>query len=190
LTLSHHQFLSIRQRFLPILLLATLLGCSKSDSNPIMDFGEGEGITYRTSNNMTGGPADLTDWTSDGEWNKQERALFADLGLDLNGPQQGATSCHTGLFPNPASSAVNWTMQTYAPTSGAGGYTVSATLVDRNYHIRQRIDRQSVINGITYILDLTRIGLSPNELYRLYYVVSNTNGLVYKGHGDIRCTPQ
>ena len=181
----------MRQRFLSILFLTTLLGCSKSDSNPIMDFGEGEGITYRTSQNFPAGPNDPTDWTSDGEWNKQERNLFADLGFDLNGAQQPAALIYTTAYPNPAmGSTASWTVQTQRLTSGAVNYTLSAALVDRNYHVRQRFGPQSFVNGYTYTFDYVRSGLSPNELYRIYYVVYNTSGLVYKGHGDVRYSPQ
>ena len=181
----------MRQRFLPILLLATLLGCSKSDSNPIMDFGEGEGITYRTGNNFPVGPNDPTDWTSDGEWNKQERALFANLNLDLNGAQQAPTSIYTTAYPNPAmGSSASWTVQTQRVNSGAVGYTLSAVLVDRNYHVRQQFGPQGFVNGYTYLFDYIRLGLSTNELYRIYYVVYNSSGLVIKGHGDVRYSPQ
>ena len=74
----------MRQCFLPVLFLAALLGCSKSDSNPIMDFGEGEGISYRNASNLPSGTQDPTDWTIDGDWNAQEQKLFAALGANLN----------------------------------------------------------------------------------------------------------
>ena len=181
----------MRQRFLPILFLATLLGCSKSDSNPIMDFGEGEGITYRDGSNFPVGPNDPTDWTSDGEWNKQERALFADLGFDLNSTQQPAAPIYTTAYPNPAmGSSASWTVQTQRVNNGAVGYTVSAVLVDRTYHVRQRFGPQGFVTGYTYMFNYVQLGLSTNELYRIYYVVYNTSGLVYKGHGDVRYSPQ
>lgn len=181
----------MRPRFLPILLLSALLGCSKSDSNPIMDFGEGEGLTYRTNQNYQTGPRDPTDWTSDAEWNKQERALFADLSFDLNGPQQPAAIDRISVYPNPApGSSANLTIQTQRLASSAVGYTFSAVLVDRSYRVRQRLGPNSGITGFTYAFDYRSWGLSPNELYRFYYVVYNANGLVYKGHGDVRYSPQ
>ncbi|MET4076119.1 hypothetical protein [Hymenobacter sp. UYCo722] len=181
----------MRQRLLSTLLLTALLGCSKSDSNPIMDFGEGEGITYRTANNIPIGPRDYTDWTSDGEWNKRERALFADLGLDLNGAQRPASVAYITLYPNPMmGDYARWKLQTNALTSGSGGYTVSGVLVDRNYNVQQRFGPQRNILNTDYEINCVQLGLSPNELYRLYYVVSNASGLVYKGHGDIRYSPQ
>ena len=154
----------MRQRFLPILFLATLLGCSKSDSNPIMDFGEGEGITYRTGNNLPAGPNDPTDWTSDGEWNKQERALFADLGFDLNGPQHTPSSAYTTIYPNPAlGSEARWHMELQRTSSGAIASKVQAVLVDRNYRVLSKIGPQDMVFGFDASFNYAML-LSTNEL--------------------------
>ena len=181
----------MRQRFLPLLFLTTLLGCSKSDSNPIMDFGEGEGITYRTSSNFPGGPSDPTDWTSDGEWNKQERALFADLGFDLNAPQQPGLVSSSPAYPNPSADQANWSLIAQRPAGGnAVAYSVRALLVNRQYKIMRQLGPTDFVNGIQFSVDYIGAGLGYNELYRLYYVVYNASGLVYKGHGDVRYSPQ
>ena len=82
----------MRQRFLPILFLAALLGCSKSDSNPSIDFGPNDGISYRNASNMPSGTQDPTDWTIDGDWNAQEQKLFASLGANLNTSPQGSAT--------------------------------------------------------------------------------------------------
>ena len=170
-----------------MLALATLLGCSKSDSNPIMDFGEGEGITYRTGNNLPGGPADPTDWTSDGEWNKQERALFADLNLDLNGAQQPGSVSSSYAFPNPSAGQATWGLQAQRNSSGGAAiYTVRAVIVNRKYEVLGRIGPSDFTIDRRYLLNYIQIGMQPNEVYRLYYVVYNAAGLVYKGHGDVR----
>ena len=177
----------MRQRLLPLLLLATLLGCSKSDSNPAIDFGEGEGITYRTGNNLPNGPFDLTDWTSDGEWNKQERALFADLNLDLNVPQQPSLAGSSYAFPNPSAGQATWGLQAQRNSSGGvATYTARAVIVNRKYEVLGRIGPSNFTIGQQYSLNYTQIGMQPNEVYRLYYVVYNAAGLVYKGHGDVR----
>jgi hypothetical protein len=183
----------MRQRYLPVLFLATLLGCSKSDSNPIVDFGEGEGITYRTGQNLPYAPGsvDPTDWTSDGEWNKQERALFADLNLDLNGPQQPGMVMCTPTYPNPSAGTASWQWSAQRPAGGSGAlYSIQARLVNRQYHTVLELSPFNFANGITFSLDYRSAGLSPNELYRIYYVVYNSNGLVYKGHGDVLYRPQ
>ncbi|WP_426061360.1 hypothetical protein [Hymenobacter sp. B1770] len=48
-----------------VLLLFSLLACSKSNSSPTINFGQGGGITYRDGSNRPAGPGDPTDWTSD-----------------------------------------------------------------------------------------------------------------------------
>lgn len=177
----------MRQRFLSIFLFSALLGCSKSDSNPIMDFGEGDGISYRTPNNTPYGSQDPTDWTSDGEWNKQERALFADLGFDLNGPQQSGLIGVSAAYPNPSAGQANWFLNAQRSAGGTvASYSVRALLVNRQYQIMRQLGPTDFISGIQFSIDYIGAGLSPNELYRLYYVVYNANGLVYKGHGDVR----
>ena len=182
----------MRQRFLPILFLATLLGCSKSDSNPIVDFGEGEGITYRNEQNFPVGPRDYSDWTSDGEWNKQERALFPDFNFDLNSAQRRTLVISTSTYPNPTfSGQATWTLQTLpSPISNLHLYTIQAVLVSRRYEVLKRLSPVISTVGIAYRFDYSSLGISSNELYRIYYVVSDANGLVYKGHGDVRYSPQ
>ena len=182
----------MRQRFLPILLLAALLGCSKSDSNPITDFGEGEGITYRSTNNFPVGPRDYTDWTSDGEWNRQERALFPDFSFDLNGAQRPALVSFNSAYPNPAySGTADWGLQMQRGAGiGINPFSVQAVVVNRKYQIMRQLGPLAFGAGVTFRLDYPAIGIRPNELYRIYYVVSDASGLLYKGHGDVRYSPQ
>ncbi|MDO7850567.1 hypothetical protein [Hymenobacter convexus] len=178
----------MRRRFLPLLLLPTLWSCSTSDSNPIIDFGEGEGITYRQGNNVPTGPRDYTDWTTDATWNKQERALFADANLDLNGPQRPELIAYTTAYPNPTwSGQASWAIGPRTGSASGGPFTVRAVLVNRQYRAMLRIAPQAlVVSGLTYALDYTKAGLEPRELYRLYYLVTDASGLVYKGHGDVK----
>ena len=168
----------MRQRFLPILFLATLLGCSKSDSNPIVDFGEGEGITYRTAANLPIGPRDYTDWTFDDHWNKRECALFPELSFDLNGTQQPALISFNSTYPNPSwDGRATWGLEiktSSLPTT----YSVVAALVDRQYAVRQRFGTTTISRSLNFSLDYLKAGFSPNELYRLYYVVYSANGVV------------
>jgi len=179
----------MRRRLLSLLLLPTLWSCSTSDTNPIVDFGEGEGITYRDGNNFPVGPRDNSDWTTDDTWNKPERALFADANVDLNGPQRTALFLETTVYPNPAQGGqANWAV--LPPRSGAGGsgpLTVRAVLVNRQYEPMLHIGPLPLpATGLTSTLNYLGAGLSRRELYRLYYVVTDANGLVYKGHGDVR----
>ena len=175
------------RRLLSFLLLPALLSCSKSDSNPIVDFGPGEGITYRTGQNLPYGPSDPTDWTSDAEWSKQERNLFPELSFDLNGPQQPALVSSGTAYPNPAAGYATWSLQSFRSAgSGLNTYSMRAVLVNRKYQTMLRLGPTDFVMGINFTMNYLGAGLSPNELYRLYYVVYNAGGLVYKGHGDVR----
>jgi hypothetical protein len=181
----------MRRRFLPFLLLPALWSCSTSDSNPIVDFGEGEGITYRTGQNLPVGPNDPSDWTSDATWNKQERALFADVNVDLNGPQRPQLVVVSPLFPNPSIGQATW-FTGPRTTSPVTSLTVRAVLVNRQYQALRRVGPLALATGspIYTSFDYLAAGLSPRELYRLYYVVTDASGLVYKGHGDVRLDPR
>ncbi|MFD2721216.1 hypothetical protein ACFST9_21050 [Hymenobacter monticola] len=180
------------RRLLSLLLLPALWSCSTSDTNPIVDFGEGEGITYRDGNNFPMGPRDYTDWTTDATWNKPERDLFADANVDLNGAQRTALISFATAYPNPAPAGVaTWTLQTQRGAgSGVNPFTVRAVVVNRQYQVLQRFGPLGFGFAASFRLDYAAIGLSPRELYRLYYVVTDASGLVYKGHGDVRHEPQ
>ena len=175
----------MRSRFLLTLFHAALLGCSKSDSNPIMV--SGMALPAAITRIIRLAPATPTNWASDGEWNKKERALFADLGFDLNGPQQPAAINRISVYHNPAQgSFAKLTIETQRLASGAAGYTFSAVLVDRNYRALPRLGPNGGVSGFTYAFDYRGWSLSPNELYRFYYVAYSASGLIYKGHGDMR----
>lgn len=174
-----------------LLLLPLFWSCSTSDTNPIVDFGDGEGITYRDGNNFPGGINDPTDWTSDATWNKQERALFSDVNVDLNGAQRPQLVVVSPLFPNPSIGLANWYTSAARNSTAATSLTVRAVLVNRQYQPMLRIGPlATTTNSVTLTLDYLKAGLSRRELYRLYYVVTDASGLVYKGHGDVRLDPQ
>ncbi|MDQ2793361.1 MAG: hypothetical protein M3Y12_05050 [Bacteroidota bacterium] len=157
-----------------------------------MDFGEGEGITYRNSSNIPVGPNDPTDWTSDDEWNKRERTLFPSLSFDLNGTQRPALIAYASAYPNPAPTGIAaWALQVqHGAGVGIDPFTVQAVVVNRNYRVLRQLGPLAFGAGVIFRLDYPAIGLSSNELYRIHYVVYDTNGLVYKGHGDVRYTLQ
>ncbi|MBD2770471.1 hypothetical protein IC235_21510 [Hymenobacter sp. BT664] len=126
---------------LPLVLLLTMLvACHKSATNPTIDFGEGEGITYRDGNNWPAGPQDPTDWQADATWNERERALFPDLQFDLNAPQRSNLTLYTCAYPNPAAGRATWSIRMNIPYgSPAIEYTVSAVFVSRNYKVVTRL---------------------------------------------------
>jgi hypothetical protein len=182
----------MRRSLALLLLLPMFWSCSTSDSNPIVDFGEGEGITYRTGNNLPGGFNDPTDWTSDATWNKQERALFADVNVDLNGAQRPALISFSSVYPNPSWGGLTyWSIGPPYRAASFPALSVRAVLVNRRYQSMLRLGPLTMTtNMLNFALDYPKAGLSPRELYRLYYVVTDASGLVYKGHGDVRYDPQ
>lgn len=169
-------------KYLLLTITLVLVACQKSATSPTLDFGAGEGISFRSSNGMPNGAQDPTDWTTDAVWNEQETTLFLELSISLNSPQQPNLITSAYTYPNPAKQAI-WSVQTSA-TSVA--YTVTAVLVDSKYQIIKRFGHGFHTGGHNYLLDYAQLGLNPNETYRLYYVMFNNNGLVCKGHGDVR----
>jgi len=161
------------------LLLPAVLACSKSDSSPTIDFGKGEGITYRDHSNLPAGPGDPTDWTLDATWNEQEQALFQSLGVDVSSPAQGSAGI-TGAYPNPAYTGIVF------------GYSIPGTaaykivIVDASYKVITESGSVNPTSNLSIALDLTRTGFSKGQRYRLYYVLYNGSTLYYKGHGDIK----
>lgn len=169
-------------RFLLFAALLALAACHKKDESPTLDFGAGEGISYRSSNGMANGAQDPTDWTSDATWNEQETALFPELSFALNSPQPPNFLAFTYAYPNPGAQA-NWILRT---NSSAVSYTVTAVLVNQNYQVVKRLEHGNFTGGHVYAFDYAQLGLNPDGTYRLYYVLFSNAGLLYKGHGDVR----
>jgi len=169
---------------IPCLLIVSTLAladCHKADNSPTIDFGASDGISNRDANGMKNGNQDPTDWTSDATWNEQETALFSELSITLNSPQQSNLIAFTYTYPNPSAQA-NWILRT---NSSAVKYTMTAALVNRNYQLVKRLENNNFTGGHIYAFDYAQLGMNPNETYRLYYVLFNNAGLLYKGHGDI-----
>lgn len=164
-----------------VALFALLSACKKEDTpkEAVIDFGPGDGLSYRSSNNMPNGTQDPTDWTLDGPWNAREQALFQSLGLDVNGPARGSATI-SGAFPNPATTGVQF------------GYSIPGmavqkiVIVDSNYRVITETSSANPSAGVQFIFDLTRNGFQKGQRYRLYYVLYNGTTLYYKGHGDIK----
>ena len=190
-----HSFIFLRLIPFYVLVASTLAltACHKADDSPSIDFGANDGISNRDASGMKNGSQDPTDWTSDATWNAQERALFSELtngflSIDLEGVQQPSLFDYTYVYPNPATKA-RWQFQTKSvPGSLTVSYFVKAVLVDKHYQVISRLGPNSFPSGYAAELDYAQLGMHSGELYRLYYVCYNSNGLLYKGHGDIRYT--
>ncbi|GAB3637114.1 hypothetical protein GCM10027422_27040 [Hymenobacter arcticus] len=168
-------------------LFSSLAACHKSDDGPSLDFGAGDGFSYRDGSNYPAGAQDPTDWTTDATWSEQEKALFADAKFDLNAAQTTDFTQSNWLYPNPAAQS-SWLVN--ARKNAAGGnapFTWMAVIVRGDFQVAQRFPAAEAPSG--YIgrgFDYAQLGLHPGERYRLYYVFYNNAGLLCKGHGDIR----
>jgi hypothetical protein len=162
-----------------------LPSCSKNESDAssslFVNFGPGEGISYRDNNNRPVGPGDPTDWTQDGDWNSRERALFSSLGLSLNAAPQGqSTRLGFAGYPNPAVS--QFTFSYFVPDPVACRFV----LVDGSYRVLTQGESSSRIKNGNFSVDGSRLSLKSGKRYRVYYVLYTGTTLYAKGHGDIK----
>ena len=158
--------------------------CERQYEGPDIDFGPGAGITYRDAQGKQFRASDPTDWTSDSIWNEQELNRFAFPTLTLNGPQQPDAVSQSLAYPNPGPvGQAKWHFK-LSPTAPCPCH-VYAQLVSKRY-----------TEADTYVADLAAgdsLQFAPKvyelgQPYRLYYILYNAKGLLYKGHGDMRFT--
>ncbi|QKG58709.1 hypothetical protein GKZ68_19975 [Hymenobacter sp. BRD128] len=167
-------------------LLLSLAACHKTDDAPGLDFGAGDGISYRDASGMANGTQDPTDWTADATWTAQEKALFPELSISLEGAPQTSFLDRLTLYPNPAAVAT-WAVVSKNGASGPSPFSTAAVLVSRDVKEVLRLPHGYAGSGYyATAFDYAKLGLTPGERYRLYYVVFNGNGLILKGHGDVR----
>ncbi|MGI4822087.1 MAG: hypothetical protein ACRYFV_12835 [Janthinobacterium lividum] len=156
------------------------------DTSPSIDFGAATGITYRSANGMANGAQDPTDWTADATWTTQEKALFSELSISLDGTPQSGFLNLLILYPNPAATAT-WAVNSNNGASGPNPFSTAAVLVSRDFKEMLRLPHGYASSGYyAAAFDYAKLGLQPGERYRLYYVIFNNNGLILKGHGDVR----
>jgi hypothetical protein len=176
----------MRKPLLFATLLLTLAACHKADDDPRIDFGPGDGFSYRDAANSLAGTQDPSDWTADATWTDQEKALFLELSISLDGASQTGFLDALAVYPNPARVAT-WMVASKKGPSGAPPFTIAAVLVNRDFKEVLRLPHSYASSGYyATSLDYAHLGLLPSERYRLYYVIFNNNGLVMKGHGDVR----
>ncbi|MDO7885641.1 hypothetical protein [Hymenobacter cheonanensis] len=156
------------------------------DASPGLDFGAGDGISYRDASGMANGTQDPTDWTADATWTAQEKALFPELSISLDDTPQTGFLDRLTLYPNPAAGAT-WAVVSKNGASGPSPFSTAAVLVSRDFKEVLRLPHGYAGSGYyATTFDYAKLGLTPGERYRLYYVVFNNNGLILKGHGDVR----
>ncbi|WP_152560124.1 hypothetical protein [Hymenobacter sp. IS2118] len=163
-----------------LLLLPAMLSCSKSDSSPTIDFGEGEGISYRDGNNLPAGPQDPTDWKSDGNWNQAEQNLFKSIPVNVKDASKGSLY-GAGFYPNPVRSKAIIFYRTPVVT------TCKLVIVDKDYNVlTENTFSNSIYPLESFTLNLFGSNFQKGRRYRLYYVMYNGTTLYTKGHGDIK----
>ncbi len=170
------------------ILSLVLAACKdQSASSPRIDFGADDGFSHRDGYNLPAGFQDPTDWSTDATWNEQEKALFSDAKIDLNATQIANFLATNWLYPNPAAQS-SWLITARKDAAGtAVAFTRLAVLVDNSYQVMYRFPTTEAPGGyLGNTLDYAQLGLQAGERYRLYYLLTNATGLLYKGHGDIR----
>lgn len=174
-----------------LLLLAAALvlsNCSKNESDAssglFVNFGPGEGFSYRTGNNLPGGYQDPTDWQLDGQWNAREAGLFSAIGLDVNAAPQlvpnSPPRTYFTAYPNPCLSEFRFSYSTPTPV------LCKAVVVNRFYQPLTEFASPQASTRLDFSVNLAGKGFGPGGLYRIYYVLYNGTTLYGKGHGDIK----
>lgn len=164
---------------------ALLAGCNR------VDFGPKEGYTEKDVQNYPTGQVDKTDWTTDGTWEKQERDLFKDSGVDLNAAGRG-TFNSIGLYPNPCAEEVIFYLGNRPtrdiPSPAAEPLQMRAVVVDKKYRpVHRFAGPANVGSEQVFKVQFPADKFEDGKLYRMYYVVYDANNQLYlKGHGDIK----
>jgi len=166
-------------------LLLLAFQCEKDYTGPDIDFGPGEGITYRDAQGRVSGPQDPSDWTTDATWNEQELAYFNFPNFSINGPQQVAAIGTVGAYPNPAP-AGKLTLRLRLSPAAPCPCQVYASLRSKRY---TEADVFAATMAAGDSVQFAPKAYNFDQNYRLYYLVTNATGLLYKGHGDLRFTP-
>ncbi|MCB2407132.1 hypothetical protein [Hymenobacter lucidus] len=171
------------------LLLPLAFGCKKdNDTEASIDFGAGEGVSYRDFSNRPMAFTDPTDWTSDGQWKDREKALFTfDVPVNLDGAQLGGVT-NMSVYPNPIAPGSDGIFHFNSAHAGRA----KLIWVDKNYHVLNSNDFAFTAGGSLQVKYEFQEATFPKEQkYRLYYVLYKADGtLIYKGHGDVHIHQQ
>jgi hypothetical protein len=179
----------MRQRLLPLAAIGSLLllafQCEKEYTGPDIDFGPGAGITYRDAQGRLTHREDASDWTADSIWNAQELNYLYFPNLNINGSQQPAAVLSNLAYPNPGPvGQLRWRLR-LSPAAPCP-CQVYASVRSKRYTEVDIYVADNLAAGDSVVFAPKAYNFDQN--YRLYYVVSNAAGLLYKGHGDLLFT--
>ena len=151
--------------------------CKKNDNKPTID------VSQITSTDALGNilSQDITDWTKDNNWTIEEQGLFQTPTPAQLVNTETATVSLFPAYPNPVSNAQFIGITTSKITLG------QIVITDDKLTIKKRFffNTPSTPQAIAYLFDSSIFSNDTN--YRLYYgFYSLSDGLFYKGHGDIR----
>lgn len=183
--------------YLVLFCLSLALGACNKEATPApaIDFGANEGYTGWDATRQLTSPTDLTDWTTDATWNSSELGLFDMYHLSFTQPQLPSNVWKLTAHPNPVvlGSRNQLTAQLGTPNLEipASNLRIAYALVDARYTKLEWGMADSVKKQFGASISYHPSKCSGNHLYRMYYVIFNTNDgtVYYKGHGDIKVTP-
>lgn len=186
----------MRNTFLYILTFCCLLlNACKPDKPALPGPAPGSGISFfsgYTGTDATGnltGPFDSTDWNTNDIWSSYELGHFA------NGHTN--TSCTfidtlvtVTAYPNPTTGLFALSINTPAVMDSMGNISYGDTTSVTEVYIQKQSGTiygpfSNKINK-TINFDITGSIGATDTMFRLYYTLSDQNGCVRMGHGDIR----
>lgn len=162
---------------LSLFFLILNIQCKKNNDKPTIDVSQIT-ITDALGNILS---QDNTDWTKDNNWTTEEEALFQTPTAAQLANTQTATVSLFPAYPNPASSQQSIVIATSKTT------LLQIVITDNMLSVKQRffVNTSNTTQAISYLFD--SLIFSNNTNYRLYYgFYSLSDGLFYKGHGDIK----
>lgn len=165
----------MKKHLLLLFAVGVISSCQKK-----IDFGPDEGVEYRDNVNRRQSQKDPSDWTLDGTWNKEEKKLFTNLEVDLNGPAQGGIQ-EISFYPNPVYEVAYFDYRKNATSSFSG----RCVIVNHKYKVLFSATMPNNSGGLSMPI-FGDSKFEKGKVYRMYYVFYEGSTLYYKGHGDIK----
>lgn len=173
----------MKKELIILLLLITIFSfsCKKTDSGQTAKI-DVTVITETDNFGTTLSQIDNSDWTNENTWTNEEFTLLQTPSVAQLGSSEKAIITVWPGFPNPTSGIIIFAANISKPT------LVQIVIVDNMLSLKDRYflaNSNNNLNLFTFSLDASKY--SNNTNYRIYYgFYSLTDGLYYKGHGDLK----